>query len=130
MRVHYTPDASKYEQYYRSQTGNGLPIYIGGIRGGGIGSVLGGLFRSVAPLIKRSGRSLLKEGVSTGLNIANDVLSGENLKQSIKKRSRNAGKRMLKRAIDQFVPPPPGEPVSKRIKRKKRVSKRHSDIFA
>ena len=132
MRIYYTPDANRYEQYYRSQIGNGLPIYVGGIRGGGLGSVLGGLFRSVAPLIKQGGQTLLKEGVSTGLNIANDVLAGRNFKQAVKKRTGNAGKRMLKRAIGEFNTsplPPPGEPASKRIKRKRRPAKRHLDIF-
>lgn len=130
MRVRYTPNAKLYNDYYNNQSGYGLPVYTGGMRGRGLGSVLSGLFRAAVPLLKKGGKALLKEGVSSGLQVANDVLAGTNLKKAVKKRAQGSGRRLLKRAIGQFNAPP-GEPVAKRIRRRKRVkqSKGRRDIF-
>ena len=57
MRVRYTPNRHLYDEYY-SQTGRGYPVYIGGMRGAGLGSVLSGLFRSAVPLLKKGGKAL------------------------------------------------------------------------
>ena len=133
MRVRYTPNRHLYDEYY-SQTGRGYPVYIGGMRGAGLGSVLSGLFRSAVPLLKKGGKVLLKEGLSSGLHVAQDVIGGKSFKNSVKQQSRKAGSRLLKRAIGQFKRPaaPPGEPVVKRIKRSSRQKKRShtpKDIF-
>lgn len=130
MRVKYSPSQKLYNDYYTQQSGFGLPVYIGGMRGRGLGSVLSGLFRAAVPLMKKTGKALLKEGVSSGLNIVQDVLSGRNLKQSVKKRVKSSGKRLIKKAIGEYTAPP-GEPVVKRIKRggKTNSSKQRRDIF-
>ena len=130
MRVKYTPNPKLYDEYYTQQSGFGIPVYIGGMRGKGLGSVLNGLFRAVVPLFKRGGKALLKEGMSSGLQVAQDVLSGQNLKEAVKRRAQVGGQRLLKRAIGQFNAPP-GEPATKRIRRRRSVkpSKRVSDIF-
>ena len=130
MRIPYTPNHKLYDDYYANQTGHGIPVYIGGMRGRGLGSVLSGLFRAVVPLLKRGGKAMLKEGVTSGLQVAQDVLSGANLKNAVKKRVRGTGRRLLKRAFG-GLKPPPGEPVKKRIKKRVRYSKskRSRDIF-
>ena len=133
MRVRYSPNPYLYDEYY-SQSGGGYPVYVGGMRGSGLGSVLSGLFRSAIPLLKQGGKALLKEGINSGLHIAQDVLDGKNFKKSLKQQSRKTGNRLLKRAIGQFKRPaaPPGEPAVKRIKytnqRKKRLDA-PKDIF-
>lgn len=62
-------------------------------RGHGLGSVLGGLFRTVIPFIKQNvatvGRSLAK----TGMNIVGDVLEGKKLKDAARKHIPRAMKR-------------------------------------
>ena len=133
MRVRYTPNRHLYDEYY-SQTGRGYPVYIGGMRGAGLGSVLSGLFRSAVPLLKKGGKALLKEGISSGLHVAQDVIGGKSFKNSVKTRSRKARQNIINKAIGEFkrLPAPPGEPVAKRIKRTPKRKKRSyspKDIF-
>ena len=90
-----------YEDYYSSQVGHGLPVFVGGrnsIRGHGLGSLLAGIGRAVVPLLKRGGKVLLKEGARTGLQVAQDVMSGQRVGSALKQRSRQAGKRLLNQA--------------------------------
>ena len=89
-----------YEDYYSNQVGHGLPVFVGGrsIRGHGLGSLLAGIGRAVVPLLKRGGKALLKEGARTGLQVAQDVVSGRRFDTALKQRSRQAGKRLLNQA--------------------------------
>ena len=131
MRTPYKPSSTAYADYYNHQIGGGLPVYIGR---GGLGSVLSGLFRSVVPIAKKAGKSLLKEGIRSGLGVAQDVLSGENIRTSVKRRARESGRNMLNMAIGQFSVPvaaPPGTPARRPIKRRRttKKSKSSKDIF-
>ena len=90
MRKKFCCDASKhlYENYYVDQSGNGLPVFVGsrGQRGHGLGSILSGLFRSALPMIRRGLATFGKHALKTGLEIANDVVAGDTLKDSAKRR--------------------------------------------
>ena len=55
-------------------------------RGHGQGSVFGGLLRSAMPLIKKGAMALGKGALKTGIHIADDVLSGQNIKTAAKRR--------------------------------------------
>ena len=57
------------------------------MRGRGLGSLLSGLVRSAVPLLKSGGKALLKEGAKTGMQLAQYVLSGQNLKSAAKQRA-------------------------------------------
>ena len=145
-----------YEDYYFSQSGNGIPIFIGGRsqKGHGIGSFFSGLGRMVLPWIKTGGKALLREGLSTGLQVANEALSGRNIGESLRDHSKAAGQRLLQSAAAHMrsnqsgsgvrrkrKAAPPGEPFSKRIKsstlrhrthkrtQNKKKKKQYSDIF-
>lgn len=65
-----------YLKYYVNQAGSGVgnfysgPIYQ---RGYGVGSFLGGLFRSVLPLLKKGGLALGRELISCGTNVMDDI---------------------------------------------------------
>ena len=61
MRVHYKPNSILYDNYYKNQVGHGLPVYVGGMKGRGLGSVLSGLLRTEVPLLKK-GESVIKRG--------------------------------------------------------------------
>ena len=89
-----------YDDYYNQQVGHGLPVFTGGrsYRGHGLGSLLAGIGRAVVPLLKRGGQALLKEGARTGLQIVSDVASGQRVGSSLKRRSAEAGKRLLHNA--------------------------------
>ena len=89
-----------YEDYYTNQVGHGLPVFVGGrsFRGHGLGSLLAGIGLAVVPLLKSGGKVLLKEGARTGLQVAQDVLSGHRFDTALKQRSHQAGKRLLNQA--------------------------------
>ncbi|GFO17929.1 gypsy retrotransposon integrase 1 [Plakobranchus ocellatus] len=89
-----------YEDYYRQQIGSGLPVFQGSRdqRGYGLGSLLGGLGQMMMPMLKRGGKALLQEGLNTGLDIARNVMAGENIKTAAKKRVRQPGKNLIEKA--------------------------------
>ena len=143
-----------YEDFYCNQGGHGLPVFIGGRNQGGygIGSFFNGLGRMVLPWLKTGGKALLKEGLNTGLQVANDALSGRNVGESFREHSKEAGKRLLQGAVNHISQSgtglrkrraaPPGQPRSKRIKtahrrgtvhkktqRKNNQHRKHFDIF-
>ena len=100
----YRCDGQVYDQFY--QTGGQLPVFIGTTsprsqRGSGLGSVLGGLFRMAVPLLKRGGKALLKQGAKTGLQIAQDVMSGQTLKAAAQQRAKETGKQMFQRVMSE-----------------------------
>lgn len=96
-----------FEVYYLNQAGGGgsLP-YFQGIRyarGHGLGGVLGSLFRAAVPVLKKSGKALLKEGLQTGVNVIGDVLEGQNIKSAMKRRAKDSGQRLLHQAKRRVV---------------------------
>jgi len=89
-----------YENYYKRQVGGELPVFRGAKyqRGHGLGSVIGGLFRRVVlpflqrsakdivPFLKQNRKTILTNALKTGMEVADDVLEGKNLKEAAKKR--------------------------------------------
>lgn len=112
------------------------------MNGRGLGSILSGIGRTILPLLKAGGKALLKQGARTGLQVASDVISGQDIKSALKQRGQDAGKQLLYKAVGALSGgAPPGEPLKKRIKlsttrgstqKKKTRGKRktHADIFA
>jgi hypothetical protein len=49
-------------------------------------SIFGGLFKAAMPLLKKGAKTLGREALKTGLNIAGDVVQGRNIKQAAKSR--------------------------------------------
>lgn len=128
-----------YDEYYLQQAGHGMPVFIGGRyqRGRGIGNILGGLARMVVPILKRGGRTLLKEGLRTGMDIIGDVAAGRNIKASAKSRSKQSVNRLMNQARDTLNSPPGKRQVVKKRKPSKNRSqsnkrskrRRTNDIF-
>jgi len=82
-------DASRgmYEDYYARQGGGAMPVFMGARyqRGHGLGSMLSGLFRRVIfPFIKNNARTVASHALKTGLKVADDVVEGKSLKESVK----------------------------------------------
>ena len=96
-----------YNDYYTRQVGGALPYFVGAKvqRGHGLGSLLGGLLRSVAPLIRRGAVAVGKRALRTGMQIADDVMTGQNIKQAAKRRVTNAGKDLLRSLVTPAGPP-------------------------
>ena len=95
-----------YNDYYARQAGGALPYFAGAQY-----RLFGGLLRSAMPLIKRGAVALGKGALKTGVRIAGDVLSGQNIKKEAKRRVTDAGKSMLRNLEI------PGVRPRKRIKR-------------
>jgi hypothetical protein len=64
----------------------GYPVFVGirYQRGHGLGSIFGGLFKAAMPLLKKGAKTLGREALKPGLNIAGDVVQGRNIKQAAK----------------------------------------------
>ena len=86
-----------YENYYLQQAGSGIPAYAGvpSQRGHGLGSILGGLFRGALPLLKNIGKTVGKQLLKSGLEVASDVVSGQKFKTSMKRRAREGASTLL-----------------------------------
>ena len=93
----FNDDAMNYNEYYAQQVGGALPYFTGSRvqRGHGFGTLLGGLLRTVAPLIKRGALALGNRALKTGTQIAGDVLSGQNIRIAAKRRVKIAGNELL-----------------------------------
>jgi len=89
-----------YEDYYTGQVGGNIPVFRGARyqRGHGLGNVIGGLFRRVVlpflqrstkdvlPFLKKNKKTLIRNVLKTGMEVADYVLEGKSLKSSVKKR--------------------------------------------
>ena len=116
-------DSHSYEDYYVRQVGGGLLVFVGARvqRGHGLGSLFGGLIRSAMPLIKRGVLALGKGALKPGLGVAGDVLSGQSIKSSAKRRLKETGKYMVSKMLGSSAHGPPGiRLVHRTIKRKPR----------
>ena len=95
MKKIHTPNHKLYEEYYSDQAkqkrGN-LPAFHGARfqRGYGLGSIFRGLFRWAVPHLKQGAKMLGKKALQTGVNVAQDVLAGENLKTAVAKQGKKA----------------------------------------
>jgi len=62
----------------------GLPYQ----RGAGLGSLFRGLFRAILPVAKSGGKSVGRQALQTGTEIASDVLAGKSLKDAAEERGK------------------------------------------
>ena len=105
-------------------------------RGDGVGGLFSSIGRVVLPMIKSGIKTVGKEVLRSGAELASDALRGKNLKKAAIHRAKQSGVNLLKRRA---APQPPGEPFQpplkrrrKRqstIKRSKTSSTRSKDIF-
>ena len=93
--------------YYTRQVGGPLPYFVGSKvqRGHGLGSLFGGLLRNVAPLTRRGAVAVGKRALKTGMQIADDVMTGQNIKQAAKRRVTDAGKDLMRSLLATAGPP-------------------------
>ena len=97
-----------YDDYYARQVGGALPYFTGARvqRGHGFGSLFSGLLRTVAPLIRRGAVVLGKRALTTGAQIAGDVVAGKNIKKAAQRRATAAGRHLMQSLLN--TPPLPG----------------------
>ena len=136
MNERHNPDARAYHEYYLNQAGRGYPVYVGTRyqRGHGLGSIFGSLFKSAVPLLKRGAKTLGREALKTGLNLASDVMEGQNVTQAAKSRLKSTGQNLLQKAMDTVGPPGQRaikEPAKREKTRRRQTKQRKTsnDIF-
>ncbi|KXJ07521.1 hypothetical protein AC249_AIPGENE8474 [Exaiptasia diaphana] len=98
----HNPDLFKSYYLKQAQHGGNLPAFHGARfqRGYGIGTFLKGLFRSAVPFIKDGAKATGKTALSTGLNIASDVMSGRDMKSSARTRALQAKNSLKSKAMN------------------------------
>lgn len=92
-----------YTDYYLNQAGSGFSnVYAGPSyqRGYGIGSFLGGLFRTVYPLLKKGTIALGSELLKTGASCITDLSRSEDPRDVFKKRGKETVENLSRRATD------------------------------
>ena len=78
--------------------GINLSVYSGSRRQTG-GSVFGAIKRAVVPTLKTAGKEMGKQALGLFTDVAKDVLSGENLGDSIKQRAKERAAEAARRGI-------------------------------
>lgn len=94
-----------YESYYNHQAGSGVGVIYKGTahqRGHGIGSFLGGLFRSVLPLISKGAKVVGKEAFNAGVGIMSDMIQQNPLDESLRNRFYTATSNLKRKADDKI----------------------------
>lgn len=124
MLVPYECCSQDFVDYYAGQAGNGLAYYTGQShqRGYGIGAWFKNLFRSALPFLFKGAKAVGKEALRTGAMIANDVIEGKQFKEAAEERSKEAGKKLAKKAIrktDEMLGEGGGKPYKRKRKAKK-----------
>ncbi|GBM67577.1 hypothetical protein AVEN_73706-1 [Araneus ventricosus] len=100
-KVPYACCKTKSQEHYTNHKGSGIPYYEGVSfqKGYGLGGIFRRFFRAARPFLVKGGKALGKEALVTGTNVVNDVVSGEDIKTATKRRSKEAGKNLARKAI-------------------------------
>ena len=122
-----------YSQQAQGGRGGGLAhtlllVYAGiGVQAGHrLGNILGAAFRLLSPAIKTVGKAVLHQGTATGANILSDVIEGQPLKQSAKRRAAEGGQALVNQALARsgLIPgPPPAKKRKKTVKKGRKGGK-------
>lgn len=105
MYSKYANNICPYQHYYSHQAGTGVGVVYKGVshqRGHGIGSFLGGLFRSVLPLISNGAKAIGKEALNAGVGLFSDIVSAKPLDESVKYRFKEATSNLKRKADDKI----------------------------
>jgi len=80
--------------------GRGIPYFAGPVyqRGHGIGSLFRGLFRFAMPFLKQGAKTVGRQALQTGIQVAGDMLENRPIKESLKARVREAGSSLRTKA--------------------------------
>lgn len=118
-----------YLHYYSHQAGTGIgAIYKGAPyqRGHGIGSFLGGLFRSVLPLLKNGAKVVGKEALNAGVGLLSDMLNVQPIDESIRSRFKTATSNLKQKADKKIDSIMNGSGYKIRRQKRKRVTSKNT----
>ena len=97
-----------------------------------MGNLLGSLFRTVVPMLRKTavslGKDFLRSGVSAGSRALTDIVAGAPVKKSIKQYFVEEGRQLVNKILK---PNKTAPTIKKRTSRRRTVGrKRHRDIFS
>ena len=123
MRVLYVPVSEKAWISHFQQGG-----FIGARyqRGAGLGSIFRSLFRAILPVAKSAGKSVGRRALKAGAEIASDLVSGRNFKESLQEHGRHAASDLLSKAATKLKGGKLG--TIKRPKKTKRVIRKKRTV--
>ena len=143
MRCNIQEPANLYRNFLCRQNqqygmGVDIPPFMGARfqKGYGIGNFLGGLFRSVIPLaksvfkvarpvLKRTGKQVLKRGIKSGVKVIEKVAQGQNLKKVLKTEGQKALLDLQNKALSEISQLSSAKSIHKKRKSsQKRYSKK------
>lgn len=105
MYTKHNNNICPYQHYYTHQAGTGIGVIYKGVshqRGHGIGSFLGGLFRSVLPLFSSGAKVIGKEALNAGVGLLSDMVQAKPLQESVKDRFKEATLNLKRKADDKI----------------------------
>ena len=113
---------------------------LGHQRGHGLGGLFGRLFRAAipvfrttgAPALKKAGKEVAKEPLTTGVGLASDMLEGESFGNAARSRLNTAANRMADRgvkALERMVASPGRHPPAN-LRRRRPTCKRPTGALA
>jgi hypothetical protein len=76
------------------------------------------------PLLKKGAKTLGREALKTGLNIAGDVVQWRNIKQAAEARLKSTGQNLFQKAMDTVGPP--GQRAIKGPDKRKKTRRRQT----
>ncbi len=109
MRIIYVPGNERtWAQYYNSQALQHGSGFVGTPyqRGTGLGSLFKGLFRTILPIAKNVGKSVGRQALRTGTEIAGDVLAGKSIKEAAQRRGKAGASKFLNKASRKLAKKP------------------------
>lgn len=130
-------DTNKAEQdfkEYYDQTGSGAPsVFIGSKyqRGYGLGNIFSSLLKTAIPLVKKGALSLGRTALQTGVQIAKDGLEGKDIKTSMRRNLKSAGRQVITKGLNSLVAHVDGGNQHNKTRKRKRKTtnrSRHSNV--
>lgn len=95
-----------YHHYYSHQGGTGIGVIYKGVphqRGHGIGSFLGGLFRSVLPLLSNGAKVVGNEMLNAGKGLLSDFIHAQPMRESFENRFKEVTSNLKRKADDKIT---------------------------
>ena len=95
-------------------------------RGSGLGNILSGLFRRAMPFLWKGAKFAGKTALKTGIDVAKDVIDGQDIKSAVKARTRQVGNRLANQLVERVtsaVKPQTGRGRKKTYKRGMHISR-------
>ena len=116
-----------YADHYSRQIGGGFYAGVKRQQGYGLGGLLAKLGRFVLPILKPVAKSIRKQAIRSGVQMAGDILDGQNPKQAFKQNLKQGTKKLFQKVVKK-------KPVKRKRKAKRVISSktkrsRQQDIF-